>query len=80
VKNQNFHFTRDSRKHKIGKKHIYYVIVNNHPQNVDVPDGWERRIKWVGLDLRGLELEIVGVILSTKILIIHAMPTRYRNT
>jgi hypothetical protein len=56
------------------------VIVNDHPQNVDVPDGWERRIKWVGLDLRGLELEIVGVILSTKILIIHAMPTRYRNT
>lgn len=40
----------------------------------------ERRIKWVGSDLLGLELEIVGVILSTKILIIHAMPTRYRNT
>ena len=39
-----------------------------------------RRIKWVGLDLRGLELEIVGAVLSTKILIIHAMPTKYQNT
>ncbi len=72
-------FTRKSRKHKIGKARIYYVIENSFPLNVEVEIGQERRIKWIGQDQRGLELEIVGVVLSGKILIIHVMPTHFRR-
>jgi len=45
----------------------------------DCADGTERR-KWIGVDDRGLELEIVGVVLDDgTLLIIHVMPTSFRR-
>jgi hypothetical protein len=34
---------------------------------------------WVGIDDRGLELEIAGVEFEDEILIIHVMPTNFRK-
>ena len=74
-----FHFTRESRKHKIGKARIFYVIENSQPIELYVAEGNDRRIKLIGQDQRGLELEIIGVVLSGKILIIHVMPSKFRK-
>lgn len=34
---------------------------------------------WVGVDDRGLELEIVALNLDEMVLVIHVMPTTYRK-
>ncbi len=43
-------------------------------------DGFpDPRVEWVGVDDRGLELEIVGVKQATFVLVIHVMPANYRR-
>ncbi|MFM8351920.1 MAG: hypothetical protein ACKN9D_12760 [Actinomycetales bacterium] len=37
------------------------------------------KIRFVGRDARGEEIEMVAVVLPGLLLIIHAMPTRYRR-
>jgi hypothetical protein len=37
------------------------------------------RFTWVGLDQRGVELEIIGVDLEENILIIHVVPAKFRR-
>lgn len=37
------------------------------------------KIWFVGVDDRGEELEVVAVVLPSLLLVIHAMPTRYRK-
>lgn len=39
----------------------------------------EPRILWVGADSRGIELEVIGVVLPNLLLVIHCMPTAYRR-
>ena len=40
----------------------------------------EPHIRWVGQDSRGIELEVIGVVLPGLLLIIHCMPTAYRRS
>jgi len=42
-------------------------------------DATDPKIRFVGLDDRGEEIEIVAVVLPGLLLVIHAMPTRYRR-
>jgi hypothetical protein len=37
------------------------------------------KIRFVGVDERGVEIEVVAVVLPSLLLVIHAMPTRYRE-
>lgn len=76
-------FTQSARKHRIGRAHAMHVVNNNEPVIVtpaSVEAETEERRTWVGVDDRGVELEIIGVVLPEYLLIIHVMPTQYRRT
>lgn len=76
-----FYWTRNARRHRIGRAHAKAVIARVEP--VLEPGGGDRGddvLRWVGLDDRGVELEIVGIVMSAdETLIVHVMPTHYRR-
>jgi hypothetical protein len=73
-----FRFTRSSRKHRIGRVHALHVMANTVPQHIDVPAG-APRLMWTGPDDRGVELDVIAVMLPGELLVIHVMPTHYRG-
>ena len=68
-------FTRDARKHKIGHARARFVIENNEPMQRPGLFKNEKKLTWIGIDDRGLELEVIGVEDEHEIFIIHVMPT-----
>ncbi len=46
------------------------------PAGIDTDRAW----KWVGEDERGVELEVVAIETADMVLIIHAMPTKFRRS
>lgn len=72
-------FTQSARKHKIGKARAISVLEGVNPQELFSKGSEERRFRWVGVDNRGLELEIIGVLTSECLLIIHVMPSRFKG-
>lgn len=73
------HFTQSARKHRIGKQRVLYVIANSDVEEL-LSDGVKpHRLRWQGLDDRGLELEVIGVRAASGILIIHVMPQIFRR-
>jgi len=72
-------FSQSARKHRIGRRRVLEVIASCEPVPF-LADGVDpNRLRWVGTDKRGLELEIVGVQTSLGILIIHVMPMNFRK-
>lgn len=71
-------WTRSSRRHRIGRAHARHVIDSATPTPIKTADG-SQALLWVGPDDRGLELEIVAVILPDVHLVIHVMPTALRG-
>ena len=76
---KDIRFTSDARKHKIGAAHARFVVENNVAERTPGQNEFENRLFWVGIDDRGLELEIAGVEFEDEILIIHVMPTNFRR-
>jgi hypothetical protein len=76
---KNIRFTSDARKHKIGAAHARFVIENSVAVRTPGQNEFEHRLFWVGVDNRGLELEIAGVEFEDEILIIHVMPMNFRR-
>jgi hypothetical protein len=76
---QNIRFTSDARKHKIGAAHARFVIENNVAVRTPGQNEFEHRLFWVGVDDRGLELEIAGIEFADEILVIHVMPRSFRR-
>ncbi|OLT40608.1 hypothetical protein BJF85_05505 [Saccharomonospora sp. CUA-673] len=73
-------FTRRARKHKIGKAHALAAMSScGEPEFVAGKDGYDDQLVWIGVDDRGVELEIVAVILPDFLLVIHVMPTQFRR-
>lgn len=56
-----------------------HVIDSSSPTDLPPAVGFDARRVWRGLDDRGLELEIVAIILPTELLVIHVMPTALRR-
>jgi hypothetical protein len=74
-------FAQSSRKHRIGKAHAIFVMENNEPDE-SINESGEREFAWIGLDDRGVELEIAAVIPAWEddlLLVLHVMPTQYRE-
>jgi hypothetical protein len=71
-------FTQAARKHRIGKAHALFVIENNPFILIANEAGANQRI-WQGLDDRGVELEVIAVVLSEYLLVTHVMPTNFRR-
>ena len=75
-------FTRSARKHRIGVARVRAAMENaGEPEIVPaVSPETDDRLFWIGMDDRGVELEVVGLIRADgTLLIIHAMPTFYRR-
>ena len=71
-------WTQSSRRHRIGRAHVRYVIDTVEPSQIATASGSDGLL-WVGDDDRGVELEIVAVVLPGLYLIIHVMPTALRG-
>lgn len=72
-------FARSARKHRIGKAHARHVIDTSPYTDVPAAEGFDPQRVWVGVDDRGLELEIVAIILADELLVIHVMATALRR-
>ncbi len=79
-------FTRNARRHRIGKAHAVRVMATVEPVATENKRG-ELELSWVGFDDRGVELEIVAVMMRDQradesqlmLLVLHVMPTNYRE-
>ena len=76
---KNIRFTSDARKHKIGAAHARFVVENNVAERTPGQNEFEHRLFWIGVDDRGLDLEIAGIEFEEEILIIHVMPRDFRR-
>ena len=70
-------FTKSARKHKIGKQRVREVIATSTPTVFF--EGGVSKLRWVGTDRRGLELEILVLEEGEVWLIIHVMPLNFRR-
>jgi hypothetical protein len=43
------------------------------------PKSGDQNLRWIGIDDRGLELEIIAVVTPKYLLVIHVMPYRFRR-
>ena len=71
-------FTQAARKHRIGKAHALFVIENNSFFVITNEVGRVQCI-WQGQDDRGVELEIIAVVLNEYLLVTHVMPANFRR-
>ncbi len=72
-------FTQSARKHRVGRGHALHVMNTGEPIVSQATDDRAERRTWIGNDDRGLELEIVAVVLADELLVIHVMPTALRR-
>jgi hypothetical protein len=77
--NKPIRFTSDARKHKIGAARARFVVENNIAERTPGQNEFEHRLFWIGVDDRGLELEIAGIEFADEILVIHVMPRNFRR-
>ena len=70
-------FTNSARKHKIGKQQVREVIATSTPTMFF--EGGVSKLRWVGRDRRGLELEILALEEGEVWLVIHVMPLNFRR-
>lgn len=75
-----FRIARSARKHRIGNAHMIAALDDAGAPMVEETD--RIKLHWVGVDDRGVELEIVGLVADENpdlVIIIHVMPTHYRK-
>jgi hypothetical protein len=75
----NIKFTQSARKHRISKARAMYVIENFPFILINGEEDGKIQRVWVAIDDRGLELEIVAVVLEDYLLVTHVMPTDLRR-
>lgn len=71
-------WSQSSRRHRIGRAHAGRVMSTTTPQEVTTATGNPAPL-WVGLDDRGIELEIIAAVLPNQYLVVHVMPTALRR-
>ncbi|WP_454857032.1 hypothetical protein [Promicromonospora soli] len=80
-----FQVARSARRHKIGRGHLQVALTNAGEPTAGTAQhsGQERTyLDWIGIDDRGVELEITGRIADEDpdlVIIIHVMPTALRK-
>lgn len=74
-------FAQAARKHRIGKAHALAAMENaDDPKIVPASDGQaDDRLVFIGVDDRGVELEVIAIQLPDYLFVIHVMPTQYRR-
>lgn len=75
-----FEFIRSSRRHRVGRAHAWHVMSTVEPLYVPrQPGELAAMLYWSGMDDRGIEFEIVASERPDAWLVIHVMPTHYRD-
>jgi hypothetical protein len=69
-----------ARKHGLSRSRIEQAMNNQIVSETLNSTTFDPKIRFIGVDDRGEELEVVAVVLPRLFLIIHAMPTRYRRS
>jgi hypothetical protein len=74
-------FAQSARKHRIGKAHVLAALETaGDPIVVPAPSAdLDDRLVFIGVDDRGVELEVIAVKLQTFLYVIHVMPTQFRR-
>lgn len=72
-------FTRKSRRHRIGRAHVWAVMAAWPAIEIPATQATDRAWLWVGPDDRGLQLEVIAIETPEMYLVIHVMPTAYRK-
>jgi len=70
---------RSARRHRIGKAHAMHVIASVEPVPIPASPPSDARLVWIGMDDRGIELEIVALDLEDAVVVIHVMPPSLRR-
>jgi hypothetical protein len=55
-------------------------MTTNDPTVVPATAVYDERLVWIGVDDRGIELEIVALVLADALVVIHVMPTALRGS
>lgn len=72
--------TQAARRRRIGKAHIVAAMNNaGEPARIAAEGDLDERLVWIGVDDRGIVLEVIGVEQPDYVLIIHVMPYEYRR-
>lgn len=66
------------KRHRVGATRIRHVIATTIPTAITTTSGADAWL-YIGPDADGDELEVIAVEQPTQLLVIHAMPTRYRR-
>src|SRR5699024_10611511 len=73
-------WSRSARRHRIGRGSAREVMAARDTSiTTAVTNRGEQALRYVGTDSRGRGLEIVAVVYPNFLLVIHVMPTRYRE-
>jgi hypothetical protein len=71
---------QSARRHRVGMAHALHVMTTNEPTVVPAEADADERLVWIGVDDRGIELEIVALLLADALVVIHVMPTALRRS
>lgn len=71
---------RSARRHRVGRAHALHVMTTTVPTVVPATAAYDERLVWIGVDDRGIELEIVALLLAHAVVVIHVMPTALRSS
>ena len=72
-------FDRSASKHRVPRRSTWYVVMTATPRPIITNRG-EPGLWYVGIDDRGVELEVCTVKRGAEEMVIHSMPTSYRHS
>ena len=68
-----------ARRHLLTRSRIQQALEAHTEAVTLIGNGGDPTIMFIGRDGRGVELEILAIVLPRVLLVIHAMPTHYRR-
>lgn len=75
---QEVRFARSARKHRVATGRARQAMEAVEPEEISASGG-DPALVWIGADDRGVELEVVALVLEDYLLVIHVMPTEFRR-
>lgn len=72
--------TQPARRRKIGVARVLEAMTDaGEPTVIPATGDYDERLLYVGRDHTGLELEVLAIEQPDRLLVIHVMPTEWRN-
>lgn len=72
--------TQSARRRKVGVARVLEAMTDaGEPTVIPATADYDERLLFIGRDHTGLELEILAIEQPDRLLVIHVMPTEWRN-